>query len=133
LPFVTLYFTNVLANWYPKDIDAYHAIKITNICLTIRVTGATTAQIAVGFDEVADSVLVAGNTNSQLAFTIGEAGARTAVIVLNNIDKIIGDYISAISSNATAAAAIVIFYEVIPTKFDEYGQVSKSFKRAFTD
>lgn len=135
MPFVSLGATSAQQDWYPDEIDAYHAIKVTHIIVNLmnNTNVAIIHGFAIAFDEDPVPPLASGFETSQIAFYIrlGTDYAGRAFNI-NDVDKIVGDRISCQSENSDLRANVIIFYEIIKTSFDQYGQVSKTLKRALT-
>jgi len=135
MPFRTLYASSVRCRWIPTIIDAYRALKIKNINLIIHNTAAssTISRIAIGFDKAADVAApqLVGDHSVDINILVELVIDSTLVVELDPIDKIIGDFIELATDSVVVQVSAIVFYEEIKTKFDQYGQVSKTFRRAF--
>lgn len=132
MPTETMRTNNTSFQWFPPSITAWLALKISEIILIVISSTTVTANVAIGIDEIADISTNLQKSKSQIVFRIATAGVETHIVDLSSIvgEKLmVGDFIDLITSASTLEVSAIIKYEMVKTSFDQYGQVSKTFKR----
>jgi len=128
VPIVSIQCSSAEITWTPKEIDAYHAIKIKDITIIITFTAVGTGVVGIGLDEE-PNVTSNNEVRRSLSIYSQAAEANSFVIPYSDLDSIVGDQVRCMTNSSNIIATIVIKYEIITTRFDQYGQVSKTFKR----
>jgi hypothetical protein len=130
MPFRTIYTDNTGAYWIPKAIDCYHAVKVKTLTFVVRFTGATAGTIIAGFDKVPSIPIAAGASYDHIKVSLAAAAAESVTFHIDNMDEIIGDYLYVTTNSASIFVNVIVQYEIIKTKFSQYGQAEKTLTRA---
>ena len=129
MPFRSMYGNTI---WIPSEIDAYHAVKITNLQIIASNASGGYGNVEITFDEDRDGTAPeVGKAYSKIHLRFSIVANGSIVIPINGINKIIGDRLEIYLTGHTAS--IIVFYEVIRTKFSEHGQAEKTFRRTVED